>query len=160
MAKQSVGERVRGSWDRLSKIPGGKKMFTVMVGRMAPYTGTIGATTLDLRPGYAKVQLKDRKRVRNHLNCVHAIALCNLGELTTGLAMMASLPDDARGILSGIEATYHKKARGTLTAECHCDPPSTSETMDYDVVGEIKDASGTVVTTVTAHWRIGPRKRV
>lgn len=160
MAKQSVGERVRSSWDRLSKIPGGKKLFTVMVGRMAPYTGTIGAKTLELRPGYAKVELKDRKHVRNHLNCVHAIALANLGELATGLAMMASLPEDARGILSGIEMQYHKKARGTLTAECHCNPPSTSETMDYKVVGEIKDASGTLVTTATALWRIGPRKAV
>lgn len=157
MASQSVGERIRSSWSRLSKVPGGRKLFTMMVGRMAPYTGSIGAKTLVLEPGYAKVELKDRKAVRNHLNCVHAIALANLGELTTGLAMMASLPDDARGILAGIEMTYHKKARGTLTAECRCDPPSTSETMDYRVTGEIKNADGELVTTATALWRIGPR---
>ena len=155
---QSVGERVRTSWNRLSRVPGGKKLFTAMVGRMAPYTGTIGATCVELEPGYAKVRLRDRKKVRNHLNSVHAIALANLGELATGLAMMASLPEDARGILAGIEMTYHKKARGTLHAECRCDPPSTSETMDYRVTGEIFDESGDLVTTCTALWRIGPRK--
>ena len=159
MASQSVGDRVRSTWSRLSRVPGGKKLFTVMIGRMAPYSGSIGATCLELEPGYAKVQLRDRKKVRNHLDCVHAIALANLGELATGLAMMASLPEDARGILAGIEMTYHKKARGTLPAECHCDPPSTSETTDYRVTGEIRDASGTLVTTATALWRIGPRKR-
>ena len=157
MASQSVGERVRSTWNKLSKVPGGKKLFTIAVGRMAPYSGTIGAKCLELEPGYAKVELKDRKAVRNHLNSVHAIALANLGELATGLAMMAGLPDDARGILTGIEMAYLKKARGTLTAECRCDIASTSETKDYRVLGEIKNEAGEVVATATALWRIGPR---
>ena len=158
MASQSVGERVRSTWGRLAKVPGGKRLFTIMIGRMAPYSGTIGAKCLELEPGYAKVELKDRRAVRNHLNCIHAIALANFGELTTGLAMMAGLPDDARGILTGIEMQYLKKARGTLTAECRCNIPSTSETLDYRVLGEIKNADGELVATATALWRVGPRK--
>ena len=152
----SVSTRVRSAWDRLHKVPGGKKLFSLMVGRMAPYTGTIGALVDELEPGYAKVLLRDRKKVRNHLDCVHAIALCNLGEVATGLAVLSGMPDDARGILKGISVEYHKKARGLLTAECRTEIPKTSERTEYEVRGEIKDASGEVVCIVTAHWLIGP----
>jgi len=152
----SVSTRVRTTWAKLSGVPGGKRLFSLMVGRMAPYTGTIGALVDELEPGYAKVLLRDRKKVRNHLDCVHAIALCNLGEVATGLAVLSGMPDDARGILKGIQITYHKKARGLLTAECRTSIPSTSDRQDYEVLGEIKDAAGDVVASVTASWLIGP----
>ena len=152
----SVSKRVSTTWDKLSGIPGGKRLFSRIVGRMAPYTGTIGAHVEDLRPGYAKVLLRDRKKVRNHLDCVHAIALCNLGEVATGLAVLSGMPDDARGILKGLSIEYHKKARGLLTAECTTEIPSTSERKEFHVKGEIKDAGGDVVASVTAHWLIGP----
>lgn len=162
MAEQTaVGERVRGMWKRMSPLPGGKRIFSFAVGRAAPYTGTIGAVVEDLEPSYAKVTLRDRKKVRNHLDCVHAIALMNLGEMTTGLAMMSTMPADARGILSGISMEYHAKARGVLTAECRAPAITSSERQEFVVVGEIKNAAGEVVATARANWLIGPsRKRV
>ena len=153
---RSPGPLVRKLWKRLSPLPGGKLLFSKAVGKAAPYTGTIGAEVQDLQPGYARVQLKDRKKVRNHLNSIHAIALVNLGELTTGLAVLSGMPDDARGILKGIAVEYHKKARGLLTAECRTEIPSTSERQEYIVEGEIRNAEGELVTTVRATWLIGP----
>lgn len=160
MAEQTaVGERVREMWKRMSPLPGGKRLFSYAVGRAAPYTGTIGAVVDDLQPSYAKVLLRDRKKVRNHLDCVHAIALMNLGEMTTGLAMMSTMPADARGILSGISMEYHAKARGQLTAECTAPEITSTERQEFVVVGEIKNAAGEVVATARANWLIGPSKR-
>ena len=154
----SVGETVRKQWARLSPLPGGKWLFSQAVGRMAPYTGTIGAIVDELEPGYAKVLLKDRRKVRNHLNSVHAIALMNLGEVSTGLAVLCGMHPGARGILAGLAMDYHKKGRGLLTATCRCDLPMTSERQEHVIVGEIRDESGDLVATARASWLIGPRK--
>src|SRR6185369_3694300 len=110
------GNFVRDAWDRLRGLPGGKRLFSLLVGRAAPYTGTIGARIEALEVGYAKVTLRDRPSVRNHLRCVHAIALANLAEVTGNVAVFYALPDDMRFIVAGLSIEYLKKARGTLTA--------------------------------------------
>ncbi|HRI09346.1 MAG TPA: hotdog fold domain-containing protein [Nannocystaceae bacterium] len=141
-------------WEKLRQKPLGKRIFSKIVGATAPYTGTIGAQVLDLAPGHARVELADRHKVRNHLRSIHAVALMNLGELTTGLAMMSSLPAGSRGIVTGLSMRYLKKARGTLIAESRIDPPVGAGKHDCEVIGEIRNTAGEVVAEARAQWRI------
>jgi acyl-coenzyme A thioesterase PaaI-like protein len=127
-----------------------------MLGLTIPYTGSIHPLVLELRPGYAKVQMRDRRAVRNHLHSIHAIALMNLGEVTTGLAMTLAMPDGARGIVTGLSMEYVKKARGLLTAECTAPPFDASVSAQHDFHADIVDASGDVAPHATAHWLVGP----
>lgn len=154
MAKkhEAPGAMVQRWWARLSPKPGGKALFSIIIGRTAPYTGTIGARAEELRPGYARWTLRDRRAVRNHLNSIHAIALTNLAEVTTGTAMMMSLPAGTRGIVTGLTTTYIKKARGTLVAECHCDLPEITADIRFELACEIRDAAGDIVATATVTW--------
>jgi uncharacterized protein (TIGR00369 family) len=149
---------VKRSWDALSGVPGGKRVFSRLVGTAAPYTGTLGGQVEELREGYARVRLRDRRRVRNHLDSIHAIALMNLVEMATGLAFTYSLPANARAILTGLSIDYLKKARGTLTAECRCEVPETSERREVTIEGEIRNAQGIVVARAQARWLVGPKR--
>ena len=144
-------------WQRMSGRPGGKLLFSLGVGRMARYTGTIRPRVQELRPGYARVRMRDRPGVRNHLRSVHAIALMNLAEVTSGLAMLAGMPDDARAIITNLAIEYKKKARGTLEAECSTTPPASSERREYVIEAVVRDDAGEEVARATARWLVGPR---
>lgn len=159
LSKPMSGGRniIRDAWNVLSAVPGGKALFSRLVGRAAPYTSTIGATVTVLRPGYAEVQMADKKTVRNHLDCVHAIALANLAELAGNVALAYSLPDDARFIVSGMEIEYVKKARGTITAIGEPPVPKSSVRAHYDVPVTLRDASGEEVAKVILHSLVGPK---
>jgi acyl-coenzyme A thioesterase PaaI-like protein len=143
-------------WNILQSVPGGGRLMGQLIGRMAPYTGTIKPEVLELGPGHAKMRIKDRKKVRNHLNSVHAIALMNLGEATTGVAMLASLPPNTRGIPMRLSMDYLKKARGTITGTCNCDVVATNEKRELDVTGELHNEAGELVAKIQARWMIGP----
>jgi uncharacterized protein (TIGR00369 family) len=125
---------------------------------MIPYTGKLGATVVELERGRARVRLRERRAVRNHLKSFHAMSLANLAELTTGLAVLGGLPDTVRGILVGFEISYVKKARGTLHAEATCEIPEVTEAVDYAVEANIVDEAGDIVATARALWRLGPTK--
>ncbi|MFN2570842.1 MAG: hotdog fold domain-containing protein [Gemmatimonadales bacterium] len=150
------GERLRASWRRLSRLPGGKLLFSLLVGRMTPYSGTMGARVTDLEPGWCRVTLRDRRRVRNHLASVHAMALANLAEMASGLTVLVGLPAGIQGILTGFSISYLKKARGVLIAECRASGLDVTAEQEYDAGVAITNAQGDVVARATARWRLRP----
>ncbi|MEM9069201.1 MAG: DUF4442 domain-containing protein [Myxococcota bacterium] len=149
---------VRDAWNRLSSLPGGKRVFSELVGRAAPYTATIGARVEELEVGRSKVTLRDRPAVRNHLRCVHAVALVNLAELTGNVALAYSMPDDARFIVAGLSIDYLKKARGTITGHCECPVVTSNERREYDVKVSLRNPSGEEVAVATLKTLVGPKK--
>jgi acyl-coenzyme A thioesterase PaaI-like protein len=152
---EPMAARLLALWRRLEPLPGGKWLFARLVGRAVPYSGSIHARIETLEPGHVRVSLRDHRAVRNHLNSVHAIALANLGEMASGLAMLTAA-GNARGILLGISTEYVKKARGTLIAECTATPPAVTEPIDVKVSAPITDSAGDTVAVVTATWRLAP----
>lgn len=151
------------SWGFFARLPGGKKAFSLILGKVVPYSGSVGATVETLEPGRVMVKLRDRRPVRNHLRSVHAMALANLGELSTGLALNTLIPPTSRAILSSFEIRYLRKARGWLTSICdateHKDSlkDALSENKPFAIRGEIVDSAKEKVAEVQATWIVGPR---
>jgi acyl-coenzyme A thioesterase PaaI-like protein len=148
---------IREQWQRWSGRPGGRRVFSWLLGKLVPYTGSMGARVEELRPGYARATLRDRRRVRNHLRSVHAIAMMNLAELVTGLALNYAMRPDTRSILTGLSIRYQKKARGLLTAEATAPVLESADERELTLVTEIRDRAGDVVATAEARWKVGPR---
>src|SRR5690606_37774900 len=80
--------RIARWWARLGGSAAGRVLFAGLLRTAIPYTGTIRPHVEALGPGHARVRLRDRRGVRNHLGSIHAVALTNLGELASGLALV------------------------------------------------------------------------
>lgn len=154
------GNPLRIGWDRFHRLPGGKKAFSKIIGEMAPYTGTLGAEVVTLKEGQCVLKLTPRRRLTNHLNSIHAVALMNLGEMCTGVAMMYLMPGDMRGIPTELSMEYMKKARGVIHATCDV-PAVRNDGTDYqqDVEAVLRDEAGDIVARFTALWQLGPKAR-
>ena len=155
---RAPGATLTRAWARLSPLPGGTWLFSKLLGFMNPYSGAVGGRVVTLEPGHAVVRLADRRRVRNHLDSIHAIALANVAEMASGLAMLAALPAGARGIVTAIRIEYLKKARGTLVAESRVALPDVTRDGAHDFTSQVRDQAGDVVARATVTWRLGPDK--
>lgn len=157
-ALESPGATTLQMWRRFRGLPMGQTLFGWALGWMVPYSATIGPRVLHLEPGHARVAIADRRGVRNHLHSVHALALANLGELTSGMAMTTAMPGTVRGIVLEISTEYVKKARGIITAESHATVPAVHGDVEHVVEAEMRDAAGDVVARTRVRWKLGPRE--
>jgi len=148
-------QKIFSYWDLVSTFPLGKLVFSYFLRFFNPYTGALGAQIDILKCGHAEVILKDKRRNRNHLNSIHAIALSNLGELTSGLAVLSSLKPNTRGIVKHISIDFIKKARGTLRAVCICEVPAISKDTEFIVHADIFDVDHDCIARISVLWKLG-----
>ena len=146
---------LRRVWNVLGRLPLGGTVLSHIFSFFVPYTGTIVPKIEELRPGSVRVRMGDRRRVRNHLSCVHAMAMANLAEAATGLAVGIALADHQRAILTGFRIRYLKKARGSLVGVCRFVLPPDFVEGELEVEGSVEDSSGQVVASAEALWRVG-----
>jgi uncharacterized protein (TIGR00369 family) len=132
---------------RITRWPGGEWLFARAVCWRAPYFATIGPRITRLEPGRCEATLRHRRKVTNHIGTVHAIALCNLAELSGGLVTDASIPASMRWIPKGMQVEYLKKAVGGMQAVATPEfaPMATPDGYELPVVVTITDAAGDAV---------------
>ena len=149
---------LRTWWSRFRDAPGGPWLFSRLFGLAIPYSGSVRPLIRVLGPGRAVISMGERRGVRNHLASIHAIALVNLAEMTTGLALGYGLPDGMRTILVRVECEFLRKARGTITASCEA--PVLTGIVEEEVLVEsiLTNEAGDVVAKGRAVWLAGPVK--
>ena len=153
----TAAARLASAWSTLSGIPGGRRIFELLLHLAVPYSATVRPRVIRLEPGRATLEIRERRRLRNHLRSIHAIALANVGELSSGLAMTLALPANIQGIPVRIEVEYLKKARGRVRAEGRANPPATVESdVETLAVAELFDRDDDLVARVVATWRLRP----
>lgn len=150
-------------FNQLKDKPFGKWLFSKLVGFMAPYFRSIPAVFQELRPGYCEIKMRNKRRIRNHLNTVHAIANCNLCELCGGTLVDASLPKGMRWIPKGMTVNYIAKATTKyMTATCAIpDHQTWTENGEKVVTVSVKDDNGVEVVSadITMYISQKPAKK-
>jgi len=128
----------------------GTTAFSAMISFVSPYSGSINPIVEQFDENTIKCSIKEKICLRNPFNSVHALALANLGELTSGLLMMDYLQySKQKGIITKITIEYHKKARGKITAIC--DLKSLHEGV---IKSELYDEKNVLICDVFCTWNI------
>lgn len=145
---------------RVTRWPAGHWIFSRLVCFKAPYFATIAPRFVALEPGRCEVRIRDRRRVHNHIGTVHAIALCNLAELSAGVMTDVTIPSGMRWIPKGMTVEYLKKAVGTLHGVAMPETAVRSAVDGYEwpVNVQVTDAGGEMVFHARVMMWLAPRK--
>lgn len=154
---RGAAQQLLAAWRTCERLPLGRTLFRLLIARMVPYSASTAPRVESLEPGHARVSMPDRRGNRNHLGSVHAVALANLGEFTSGVAMIAALPPTLRSIVTRIEVDFVKKARGRITAEARVTVPRVTGPTDHVVTAVLTDPGGDEVARIHVHWRLDVR---
>lgn len=146
-------------YQRITRWPAGHWLFSRAVCFKAPYFGSIAPRITTLEPGRCEARIRHRRRVRNHIGTVHAIALCNLAELTAGLVTDVSIPASMRWIPKGMQVQYLKKAVGTMTATATPAeaPRESAEGYPLPIDVTVRDTGGEAVFSARIDMWVSPR---
>ncbi|RXS44553.1 DUF4442 domain-containing protein [Idiomarina sp. 29L] len=131
-------------YERCLKMPFGRKIFSTMFARKAPYFATIKPLITELKPNFCQLRFKKRKAVQNHIGTVHAIAVCNGLEMAMGAVAEASIPKHLRWIPKGMNVQYLAKTNSDVTIEARASE-QTWQVGEQPIVVEAKRDDGTVV---------------
>lgn len=131
-------------YERCLKLPFGRKLFSTVFARKAPYFATIKPLITELKPNFCQLAFKKRKRVQNHIGTVHAIAVCNGMEMAMGAVAEASIPKHLRWIPKGMNVQYLAKTNSDVTIEAKASE-QTWQVGEQPIVVEAKRDDGTVV---------------
>ncbi|MFC1857226.1 hotdog fold domain-containing protein [Thermodesulfobacteriota bacterium] len=139
------------------KFPFGKIIFSELICFKAPYFASIKPRFIQLRPGYCEVLLKKRRAVTNHLKSVHAIAMCNVSELTAGSMLEASIPKKLRWIPKGMTVSYLKMAKTDLKATCEISTDTLTTPHELPMTVHVTDTQGVEVFRAVINMYISKR---
>ena len=156
----SAANFMLAAWQRLSKWPGGKWLFSRLVCLKAPYFASIKPRFEALRPGYCEVHIKKHRAVLNHIGTVHAIAMCNMAELAGGSMTDVSIPLTHRWIPKGMTVEYLKKAETGLRAVAKLEPiPPFGTAAELPVTVCVLDMNEQIVFRAVITMWVSPRNR-
>ena len=145
-------------YNKASKLPAGKWIFSKALCVVAPYFGSIKPMFDELRPNYCQISIKKRRKVQNHIGTVHAIAMCNMAELAGGTMTDISIPKGARWIPAGMTVQYLKMAKTDLRAVCKIERYDWQGKQDVIMPVCVYDTNNEEVFHADITMRISPKK--
>lgn len=103
---------------KLAKLPEAMRApaFNLFFGRFSPFYASLRVKVVDITPGHVTLALRNRRRTRNHLRGIHAIAALLPAEYAAGLVCGQTVPRGSVVVVRGLSCEIRKPIRGDITA--------------------------------------------
>ncbi|KAJ0404095.1 hypothetical protein P43SY_000879 [Pythium insidiosum] len=121
--------------------------LSLMFNSQVKMAGTCGIHIHELTGDRARVALKNRWRVQNHIGGVHACGMALLAESATGMVFGMNVPDSHIPLIKSMTVRYKRVAKGDLQAVASLTPEQIKEITTSDrgevlVDVQVTDSSG------------------
>jgi len=104
----------------VAKINGAPKMLrpwllTKLFCSQVKYANTTGIRILSIGAHRVEIELANKKKVRNHIGGIHAVAAALLVESATGIAFGLNLQECKLPLLKSMKIDFNRRMQGALT---------------------------------------------
>jgi acyl-coenzyme A thioesterase PaaI-like protein len=137
--------------------------------RALPFNVPHGIRIVEMGESQVRVALPDRRRNKNHLKGMHAIAMATACEFASGLSVLERFNlEDFRLIMYRLEMDYHRQpapgsceARSSIAKDLEqkiSNELASSEdgASRFSMVSELYDVAGERIATAQVHWHVKP----
>lgn len=144
--------------------PARVRALSMFFGRMVPFTGTAGIRIEELTGQRCVISLVNRRRVRNHIGGVHAVASLLIAESATGFMVGMNVPDDRVPVIKTVKAEFVKRASGDMRVVASLNDEQVrlireTEKGETSVPVEIHDGEGREPILIEMVWAWTPKRR-
>jgi len=100
-----------------------------------PYLQLHELDLIEVEAGTARLGLRERREMTNHVGILHAGALYTLAETASGVAAQGAVPESVILLRRG-EIHHRRRAQGDVIAAAHCEPDEIDDARkDFDSAG-------------------------
>ena len=139
------------------------RLLSFALGSTVKFVGTAGIKCLYLGQDKSVFQLKNKKKVRNHIGTLHAAASALVAETATGMALGMHIPDNKIPVLKTMHVNYLKRSKGGLTAEASLTDEQIEALHNEDkgsfvINCQVVDESGNNPIACQMEWAWTPKR--
>eukprot|EP01103_Thecamoeba_quadrilineata_P010405 TRINITY_DN223_c0_g1_i1.p1 TRINITY_DN223_c0_g1~~TRINITY_DN223_c0_g1_i1.p1 ORF type:complete len:162 (+),score=31.46 TRINITY_DN223_c0_g1_i1:51-536(+) len=139
-------------------------VLSLLFGSQVKFARTAGIRIESLSSTASTVQLKNRKKIQNHIGSPHAAATALLAETATGIVFGMNVPDSHVPVIKSMKINYVARAKGSLTAhatlkEEQIQVIKQKEKGDVLVEVSVVDEEGKNPVTCEMVWAWTPKRR-
>lgn len=151
------------SISKLKSLPFGNFFVNLALKTTIPYLMTSKIKILEISENRVVVQLRNDRKIRNHIGQVHAAAMILVAETATGLLVGMNTPDSSMPLIKEMNTKFVKRSKGTITAvaELSADQKSAFQNEKSELLISVKvtDEVDVEPIVVLANWAWTPKKR-
>ena len=139
-------------------------VISKIFGKVVPYVGTSGLLYEEITSERVIVSIKNRHKVQNHINNVHAAAMALLAETATGFVVGINLPDDKLPLIKSLKVDFYNRTQGDMRAVATLTPEDVAR-ISSEPKGElwvpvtVTDESGNEPIKCEMLWAWVPKSK-
>ena len=134
------------------------------IGNVVKLVGTSQVHFAEMTHHRLVCQLKNRKKVRNHIGQIHAAAMILLAETATGILVGMNIPDDKIPLIKSLNTKFVRRTQGDMKAIATLSDEQIQVLYNEDkgefiVPVKVTDETGEEVIECEALWAWIPKER-